>query len=224
MGGMAILGHKPSRVVGELKNAAERGLFAPFPHPTEKRFYKALARLFPTCEGGPEFCFRIYNSIASLEASLAKAGFSLESVSLWRPFLESALTPLFVPVLPWVFSPRALVLEKSLDYRFPPGDLLSPLVLAPAARAIHDLIASGKDGGRPPYARIKKALSSAGSKWQHRGIYLFRSPEAKDDWKLLWEHFLKEGFLIPPNPQEPLILPGMLSPGEEAKLAHLLRE
>jgi hypothetical protein len=34
---------------------------------------------------------------------------------------------------------------------------------------------------------------------------------------------LEEGFLIPPAPAEPLILPGILSPGEEAKLAALLQ-
>jgi hypothetical protein len=34
--------------------------------------------------------------------------------------------------------------------------------------------------------------------------------------------FLEKGFLLPPSPHEPLILPGMLSQGEETKLANLL--
>jgi hypothetical protein len=38
----------------------------------------------------------------------------------------------------------------------------------------------------------------------------------------LFSRFLENGFLIPPVPSHPLILPGILSPGEEAKLADLL--
>jgi hypothetical protein len=227
---MAILGHKPSRVLTELKNTAERGLFACFPHPAEKRFLKALARLFPPQENGNEFCFRLYNSNASLKASLEpvmQVGSHINNQNsdfFWRPFRENALLPLFVPILPWVFSPRVLVLEKSLESRFPPGDLLSPLILVPTARAIYDLIAVGKDGGRPSYPRLKKALSGTGSKWQRQGIYLYRDANENEDWKQLWTHFLEKGFLLPPNSQEPLILPGILSVGEEAKLAKLLEE
>jgi hypothetical protein len=230
LGGRAILGHKPPRVQGELKNAAERGLFAPFPHPTESRFFKALNRLFQPPNGGePQFSFRLYASNASLEAGLEKAGFSGKApLPLWRPFLENPLPPMFVPVLPWVFSPRVLVFEKSLESVFPPGDLIPPLILAPAARAIYDLInvlvAGGKDGGRPPYPRIKKALSREGSLWQRRGIYLYRNSGIPEDWEQLWMHFLENGFLLPPSPQKPLILPGMLSQGEETKLASLLGE
>ncbi|MDR0642588.1 MAG: hypothetical protein LBG07_09025, partial [Treponema sp.] len=41
-------------------------------------------------------------------------------------------------------------------------------------------------------------------------------------WEELYRRFLDGGFLIPPGPGAPLILPGSLSPGEEAKLAALL--
>ena len=225
LGGRAILGHKPPGLLRELKNAAERGLFAPLPHPMEKRFFKALARLFPQSQ----FSFRLYGSMASLEAALEKAGFPGDGQT-WRPFLEEASNkskaPLFVPVLPWVFSPAALVLEKSLEDRFPPGDLLSPVILGPATRSIYELIAAGKDGGRPPYPRIKKALSGAGCKWRAQGIYLFPSPQLQENWKQVWEYFLEEGFLLPPSPDEPLILPwripNILSQGEETKLANLI--
>jgi hypothetical protein len=222
---MAILGHKPPHVQGELKNAAERGLFAPFPHPIENRFLKALNRLFSPQNEGPQFSFRLYDNRASLEAGLEKAGFSSKTqLPLWRPFLETALPSMFVPVLPWVFSPLVLVFEKSLERVFPPGDLIPPFILAPASRAIYDMIASGKDGGRPLYPRIKKALSRAGSKWRSHGIYLYRNSDIHEDWEPLWKHFLENRFLLPPSPQEPLILPGMLSQGEETKFAGLLGE
>ena len=231
LGGKAILGHKPSRLIKELKNTAERGLFAPFPHHNEKRFLKALARLFPL----PDLSFRIYASHAALESALENAGFS-GRVEIWRPFLEKTEAlektkvlektkpKLFVPVLPWVFCPEVLVLDKSLEDKFPPGDLLSPFILAPATRSIYDLIAAGDNGGRPSYPRIRKALSNGKNKWKHQGIYIFPANELQSNWKQVWEYFLEKGFLIPPNPREPLILPGILSKGEETKLASLFEE
>ena len=240
MGGMAILGHKPSMVVSELKNIAERGLFTPFPHYAENRFLKALARLFPSGEQESMFCFRIYGSHAALKTALENAGFPFEciadpafpfakkkeefSLSLWRPFIKNAKSSLYIPILPWGFSPQVLVLEKSLENQFPAGDLISPFILAPATRAIYDLLAQEKDRGRPVYIRINKALSRTGNKWQRRGIYLARRPNPDEDWKQLWKRFLEKGFLLPPSPQEPLILPGTLSKGEETKLAELLGE
>jgi hypothetical protein len=38
----------------------------------------------------------------------------------------------------------------------------------------------------------------------------------------LFKKFLAGGFLIPPEPQEPLILPGELSAGEAAKLSGVI--
>ncbi|MDR2747508.1 MAG: hypothetical protein LBB77_08695, partial [Treponema sp.] len=76
------------------------------------------------------------------------------------------------------------------------------------------------------------------SPWRRRGIYLScpalqtrtapsqiqagRPSPPPEGWESLYRRFLDGGFLIPPGPGEPLILPGLLSPGEEAKLAALL--
>ena len=242
-GGKAVLGHKPPRAVSELKNAAERGLFSPLPHPAEQRLLKALARLFPDLPEGPRYCFRIYEDRFSLYKALEKAGFSSKKIpdpafpliiknenvpklpiSVWRPFLDENyyLSSIYIPVLPWPLTPAALFLEKSLEKDFPPDDLISPVILLTCARAIHDLIAAGKNSGRPRYPKIEKTLFRA-KNWRRRGIYLTRIPE-NDNRAELWKHFLDNGFLIPPVPSEPLILPGVLSPGEEAKLASILAE
>jgi hypothetical protein len=176
IGGRAVLGHKPSQVIKELKNVAERGLFAPFPHHSETSFLKALAQLFPLSNNGQRYCFRLYNSEKALENALQKAGFNgpelfLDPVfpaqennegqlSLWRPFLGIDIKqPLLVPVLPWALSPVVLVLDESLDERFALGDLLPPVILAAGARAIYDLIAAGDNGGRPKFHKIDKALA-----------------------------------------------------------------
>ena len=107
-GGRAVLGHKPPMVLRELKNAAERGLFTPFPHPTEGRFIKALGEFFPGR------IFRLYLDSGSLRRALETAGLT-ESVSLWRPFLEADYkssdnsrgdnSPLLLPILPWPLGP-----------------------------------------------------------------------------------------------------------------------
>ena len=172
--------------------------------------------------------------------------------ALWRPFLETEGNPpgpcsVLVPVLPWPLAPWVLAPEAALGDRFPPSDPLPPALLAAAARSVYDLIAAGKRGGRPVYPKINRALygaSAGGPSWYRRGIYLgcaalqaqAGSPQVRGEdfspelppsvppapWEELYRRFLDGGFLIPPGPGEPLILPGVLSPAEEAKLAALL--
>jgi hypothetical protein len=43
----------------------------------------------------------------------------------------------------------------------------------------------------------------------------------EESWTELFTFFLEAGVLLPPGREEPLILPGVLSAGEEAKLAAL---
>jgi hypothetical protein len=110
---------------------------------------------------------------------------------------------------------------KSLDDdQFPPGDLIPPVLLAASTRALYDLIASASLRRKPGFPRIEKALSL--SSWRRRNIYLTRPSAEGEDYEAVFRRFLDGGFLIPPSPMEPLILPAVLSPGEEAKLARLL--
>ena len=243
-GGRAILGHKPPRVLGELKNAAERGLFTPLPHPLERRFLKALGELFPGK------VFRLYADTGSLRRALEDA--TEKKVSLWRPFMEAYTdsmssddissddmlsdrilsddtinssqkeAPVLVPVLPWPLGPEALVLEKDMDASFPAGEIIPPVLLAAATRALYDLLAALKDGDRVRrvYPKVEKAVK--GGPWRRRSIYL-TTGENGENYAALFRRFLEGGFLIPPSPAEPLILPAVMSDGEEAKLAGLLK-
>ncbi|MDR1443626.1 MAG: hypothetical protein LBI94_01990 [Treponema sp.] len=162
--------------------------------------------------------------------------------SLWRPFLEPEEGALLVPVLPWPLAPWILALEPALEDRFPPSQPVSPVLLAAAARAVYDLIAAGPVGGRPVYPKINHALygtapdktpGGTGHPWRRQGPYLVYAPlqipprgdsqnTPRPSWETLFRDFLRAGFLIPPDPGEPLILPGILSPGEEARLSALL--
>jgi hypothetical protein len=92
---------------------------------------------------------------------------------------------------------------------------------AALSRGVDDLMAAGPERGKCPFPKIRAVLDE--SPWERRGIYLFpKKPLKPQAWEPVFRRFLGEGVLIPPDPEEPLILPGFLSPGEEAKLADLL--
>jgi hypothetical protein len=132
----------------------------------------------------------------------------------------------FIPVLPWPDAPRVLALpsaQPETDAVFPASELISPLALAAATRSVYDLIAATPARGHIHYPRIEEALTK--SAWQRRGIYLYCGAGLGDTaYTEIFKHFLEQGFLIPPSRNQPLILPGILSAGEEAKLAVCLRD
>jgi hypothetical protein len=222
-GGKALLGHKPPQVLRELKNSAERGLLSPFPHPLEKRFIKALAQLFPSRS------FRIYADKSSLNSAIDHAAQNNATPFIWRPFMEKSektetlsTHPLIIPILPWPLAPQGLVLDSKLDAQFPVSGVIPPAILAASTRAIYDLLAL-PERGNPKYPKIEKALEAPKHPWKRGGIYLAYGGNIEMPfWETLWKQFLEAGFLLPPTPADPLILPGMLSPGEETKLAALV--
>ncbi|MDR2663153.1 MAG: hypothetical protein LBC31_09180 [Treponema sp.] len=237
-GGRAILGHNPPALLRTIKNSGERGLFAPFPHAAEDRLYKALSLLLPRRR------FRLYENEAVLRSILSAAGTGVPVV--WRPYMEPAAkekeTPvsaarkpaaepaaepaLLVPVLPFPGAPAVLALDPALDGLFPPSPVLSPITLAAAARSVYTLLAS-PGRGNPRFPKVDRALKQS-PVWKRRGIYLFYRPAATGenpvaaDYGGLFRRFLDGGFLLPPGQEEPAVLPGELSPGEEAQLAALI--
>jgi hypothetical protein len=234
-GGAAVLGHTPPSLLKELKNTASRGLYSPFPHFSEGRYIKALSRIFPGRN------FRLYSCPPpELKELLAKG-----TAALWRPFLNTAAPlsvpedfhPVLIPVVPGIQGwsnglPTGLcVVAINPDFEktaaLPPGEFLSPVLLAVAARGLYDLIAAAPGRANPcsggNFRRIAKTLQNSGCRWRQQGIYLSLKQElSKGEWAELFRCFLEEGFLLPPVSYQPAILPGILSPGEEVKLAGLL--
>ncbi|MDR2793714.1 MAG: hypothetical protein LBB61_08635 [Treponema sp.] len=240
-GGAAVLGHNPSGVLRELKNTAERGLFAPLPNHLEARFLKALAKLLPG------YSFYVYADEHSLYRALGGAGFSgkivdpalheqeeEKTVSLWRPFvpMDTSAYTLLIPVLPWYLSPKALAIKTgafptgdSPPARRPFSDAIPPVILAAAARALYDLLAEMEQGSRaaPDFPKLAKALKASG--WRRKGIYIhYDGYMDTAGYSALFYRFLEAGFVLPPDPEQPAILPPVLSTGEEAKLAALIGE
>ena len=230
-GGAAVLGHTPPNMLRELKNTASRGLYAPFPHFTEGRFIKALSKLLPGNS------FRLYAAPPAELSVLFNSG----EAGLWRPFTDPAspfaagkkAPPLLVPVLPGIQLWRnnlplglCVVAAESEDCLalLPEGDTLSPVLLAVAARGVYDLLAS-PGRAKPELRRVFKTLqkSPVNLLWRRQGIYLYLKEKRESEaWADLFSQFLGAGFLLPPNQNQPLILPGELSDGEEAKLAAAL--
>jgi len=230
--GAAVLGHTPPSLLRELKNTASRGLYAPFPHFLEARYCKALSRIFPNRN------FRLYAAPPPELETLVANG----SAALWRPFADPASPlgvpedpPVLIPVVPGIQTwrgglPLGLCVLAIKGEAATGGDFLSPVLLAAAARGIYDLISAAPARANPVYPRIEKALhsgyphSSEGQNyWQRNGIYLTpRQKPSQTEWAALFRRFLENGFLLPPLPSHPLILPGILSAGEEAKLASCL--
>jgi hypothetical protein len=229
-GGAAVFGHTPPNILRELKNTASRGLYAPFPHFTENRYIKALLKIFP------EYSFRLYAAPPPELTALFDSGIA----KLWRPFLDPnspfAVTQekssILIPVLPGIQLWRGelplglcVAAAKSEEQlaQLPPSDTLSPVLLAIAARGIHDLLASPQRA-KPSLPRTEKALQKT-SVWQRQGIYLtLKEKPLPETWETMFHQFLEAGFLLPPTPLQPVILPGELSDGEDKKLAELFEK
>jgi hypothetical protein len=234
-GGAAVLGHTPPNMLRELKNTASRGLYAPFPHFLENRYKKALSQLFPGRS------FKLYAAPPQGLELLFNKG----DAGLWRPFLDPEspfavkenAPEILIPVLPGIQGWRgnlplglcvlAVKLEKE-PACLGAEETLSPVLLAVAARGVYDLIA-WPDRGKPVFPHIFQALKKGGgpggtTRWLRKGIYLHLKEKMEaQKWEALFRQFLDAGFLLPPDPSQPLILPGVLSKGEETKLATLLR-
>jgi len=250
-GGAAILGHTPPSLLREIKNTASRGLYAPFPHFLEGRYRAALSRIFPGRDfilyAAPPPQLQTLND--SHTVALWRP-FLNPADPLAVP--ENA-PPIMIPVVPGIQGWRGglplglCVLAVKNDYKnlsLPDGDFLPPVLLAAATRGIYDLIAAGKaaaakgggatKGGsatrggsaeraNPAYRRVDKALKN--SRWERQGLYLsLKQTPSDEEWSALFRRFLDNGFLLPPVSSQPAILPGILSPGEESKLAALLAD
>ena len=226
-GGKAILGHKPPGLLRELKNSSERALFAPFPHTAQERFFKALLQLFPAK------AFRVYQHKSVMYSALQRAGFQTENgitdpalspcqqspCTLWRPFIKIDDAPILVPILPWSWSPQVLVVDPHLDFPLE-SDIISTALLSGATRAVHNLVAALK-AKRSVSPLLQESMQN--TLWNLKGIYVhIRRPESC--YEALFRLFFEAGFLIPPDPLTPLILPESLSKGEEAHLAQLFKK
>jgi hypothetical protein len=246
-GGRAILGHNAPNVLRELKNAADRSLFAPYPSYYTKRFEKALSLLFP----GKTFA--VYHSMEAVPAAIK------DGTPLIRPYMPcpaNGAEP-FLALLPHPLAPTVLVTNPQSGFTSSKGGVtgggppvevakplggfasgvlqsktprldgalqglplpISPVILALTTRAMYDVL-HNPERGTIVFKRVEEALFNRPGPWQREGIYITPKQKMTDtEWERIFKRFLNAGFLIPPTRHDPLILPGELSPGEEKRLA-----
>jgi hypothetical protein len=125
--------------------------------------------------------------------------------------------------LPAAGRPVVLLPDEAADAALPSSDYVSPLSLLAAARAVDDLIAATEERALLRFRRTDAVLATLSCPWTRRGNYLYPAalPTA-ETWETLFTRFLAAGFLLPPEASLPALLPGELSPGEDAALADCL--
>lgn len=230
-GGRALLGHRPARVTTVLKNVISTGLVTDLPSVYTGRLERALGQHLPR--------HRHFRLAGSLEAALGLASQYLGrtvtaaelrdplseppigngEMAFWRPFLETpAGAVVLLPVLPFSVAgaPVPVGFAEPPPPGFPLSEVLSPMVLAGALRALHDL----KRRAAPEWLRPDLLEGARG--WRQRGPYVKAEfPELR--YRAVFAAFLAEGVLLNPRCGEPSILPSEASSGEVEKMIGLFR-
>ena len=222
--GRAILGHRPSGMILEIKNLLSRGQIAAYPSQYHHRTIKALKTLIPDSVDA-----RIYASFdRALKAAAQHLGSQVDEgtihdpavqtggtggtvgVSLWRPFVESGDSPLLLPVLPVPipFAPAVLVFREAPTSRVWESDVCSPVSLAALKRSIYDLIQHIAACDRSRWADFNDQ-----DLWRRNGPYL-TLVTGEADFPGLFNEMLSNGIVISPRFPGPSIIPAEYSPGE----------
>ena len=230
--GYALLGHKPARLTGILKQVCAKGLIYDMPSIYSRRLNKALRSLFPGYK-----CFRISacleRALEMISVFTKKAltkpeirdplinNFKNEKPAIyyWRPFCNlPAVADILIPIIPFSVgdAPAIVCFKKRLPSEFPASDMLSPLLLAGATRTIYDLIQYQKP------AWYRDDLLKGAKAWVQKGIYILANFEAKY-YSKVFHTFLAQGYIISPFFPGPSILPAQASLGELRKMIKLFQ-
>jgi hypothetical protein len=235
-GGHSLLGHRGLHLMSVLKNLMSRGLLADLPALQARHLEKALTlrlagypwvRLTRTAGEALAlaslFLGREVPAAEVLDPALDPLPGSA-SVARWRPLLDYPppgrdRPRVLLPVLPFAAagSPAAACFDVEPPGDFPPSEPLSPVLLAGAARCLHDLARY-----RLPEWYREDLLATARG-WAQRGIYL-RAECGPERYPGVFRAFLQAGVLLNPRYPGPSILPAEASPGELAKMIRLFRE
>jgi hypothetical protein len=234
--GHSLLGHRGLHLMALLKNLMSRGLLSDLPALQGRHLEKALA----ACLAGypwVRFTRTAQEALALASRFLGKvltegevfdpaldAPPSAAQVARWRPLLDfPPIGPdrprVLLPVLPFAAAgaPAAACFDAEPPEDFPASEPLSPVLLAGAARCLHDLARY-----RLPEWYREDLLASAPG-WAQRGIYL-RAECGPERYPAVFRCFLEAGVLLNPCYPGPSILPAEASSGELAKMIQLFRE
>lgn len=230
-GGRALLGAKGTGIGTAAKAAIDTGLLRPMPSIWERRLKQELRRAYPDYAEA-----RVFLSDERALAAVGKTTFydparrgaepREGAVVIIRPFGEhlgpepKKPAPIALPLLPCpsALSPSILLFRDRKLASSVAGDILPPLRLSAAHRALCELVRMREWYGEELWKKVDRRL---GFFFERRGPYLFLR-ETKADYDAVFKAALQAGVLLPPDPELPSIIPGDFDDGELAALARAL--
>jgi len=231
-GGRAILGHRAFRLTTVIKDVISKGTIFDLPSIYTKRLEQILCRRFPEfpyvyLAGSPEGALRtaaLYlgreiksSDICDPFRRTKRRGDILKCYPFMKDTQAEEGISVLMPVIPFAMggSPAALCFRHVPPEGFPLSELISPVILAGALRALHDL---------KNYYRqadwFKEDLLKGKRGWLQRGMYITANFEEKL-YAGVFKSFLEGGVLLNPGYPGPSILPAEASPGELKRMVDL---
>jgi hypothetical protein len=227
-GGRSILGAKGTGIGTAAKAAIDVGLTRPFPSILEARLGRSLAKRYG--EWAAVRLFRNEERALAAAAAILPPGGELE---ILMPFAEhhrldadraapgpnAATTRVAMPRLPCpaALAPGILLLGEV--EAAPEGDLVPPLILACAHRALSEFDRFAKEYDERLWKRVDRRLAPF---FERRGPYLYPRT-AEEDYGDFFVAALGAGALLSPCAELPSIIPGDFDDGEIAGLAKALQ-
>ena len=229
-GGRSLLGAKGRTLGTVAKAAVDTGLTRPFPSIREARLEKALLARYPGYAAVR--IFRDEDRATAAAVAFLSPGERLKTL---MPFADhygalcvdadGVVTPgVVTPRLtcPAAFAPAVLLFRDAQAAQTVSSDLLPPLTLACAHRALFELIRFEEDYTETLW---KKTDRRFGPYFERSGPYL--RPRAaltagEGGYDRLFAAALGAGILLSPDPAQPSMVPGEFDDGELHKLAKAL--
>jgi glutamate-1-semialdehyde aminotransferase len=229
-GGRCLLGAKGRAIGTTAKAALDTGLTRPFPSIREGRLAKDLLKRYPGYAA-----VRFYRDES--RALAAAQGFlgTGEMPSALRPFGEflrksegleersrNEASDIAMPILPCpaALSPAVLLFKDADAALTSVGDIVAPLLLACAHRALHELDRFAEDYKETHWKTVDRRL---GAYFERRGPFLYPRA-ASEAYDKFFDAALGAGVLLSPDYELPSMIPGEFDDGELAALAVALKE
>ena len=236
--GRSILGAKGRGIGTVAKEAVDVGLTRPFPSIHEARLEKDILKRYPAY-----VATRFYRDEGRARSAAAAFLGLGEKLPLLRPFAlyfgdsppgdlpllpETQAPRVAMPRLPCPasFAPAALLFADAEAARAASGDLVAPLALACAHRALGEFDRFALDYTEELWRRTDRRLKPY---FERRGPYLFprigdatRPTSETGDYDRFFDAALGAGALLSPDPELPSMIPEDFDDGELARLAKAL--
>ncbi len=228
-GGSAILGAKGTGIGTAAKAAIDTGLTRPFPSVLEARLERSLFKRYPGFAA-----LRLYRNEDRARKAAAALLIGGEELPVLLPFAghfsgagalnaaDAAPLRVAMPRLPCpaLLAPAVLLIKEDEEAAAAIGDLIAPLALAAAHRALVELDRFELEYAEPLWKRTDRRLAPF---FDRRGPHLYpRSAKGGSSYEELFVAALGAGVLLSPDPDFPSIIPGDFDDGELAKLARAL--